>query len=40
MKQEDVLSPVLFNLPLVHAISKVQESQVGIEWGTSASGLC
>jgi hypothetical protein len=31
LKQEDVLSPLLTNLALEYAISKVQENQVGLK---------
>jgi hypothetical protein len=32
LKQGDALSPLLFNFTLVYAMSKVQESQVGLKF--------
>jgi hypothetical protein len=42
LKQEDALSPLLFNFALQNVIRKVQKkpSQFGSEWDTSAFGLC
>jgi hypothetical protein len=39
LKQEDALSPLLFNFALEYAIRKVQENWVGLKY-TSAFGLC
>jgi hypothetical protein len=42
LKQGGVLSPLLLNVGLEHAIRKVQGKSGGIEfdWDTSAFGLC
>jgi hypothetical protein len=35
LKQGNVLSPLLFNVPLIYAIRKVQENQVGLKWNVT-----
>jgi hypothetical protein len=40
--EQDVLSPLLFNFTLEYAIRKVlrESGRFGVEWDTSAIGLC
>jgi hypothetical protein len=40
IKQEDALSPLLFNFSLEYAISRGKSGGTEIEWDISASGLC
>jgi hypothetical protein len=42
LKQGDPLLPLVFNFALEYAIRKVKKKpgRIGIEWNTSAYGLC